>query len=158
MKKIKFIILVSISLLLFGCGNDMSNYDKIELTSENIEKYLECEQTSNSFSGKTAYLNYEFYSKNEKYKFEDVSFDVKIQEYYNYTSTLSNIPGLVETFNVQEKRIKLDEKGNGEFKSTQSGKYDIDKVSTGKKINYSEDLPEIEYSNVKGYIYIPWEE
>ena len=27
MKKIKFIILVSISLLLFGCGNDMSKYD-----------------------------------------------------------------------------------------------------------------------------------
>ena len=157
MKELKIFGLLFVSFLLFGCGNDMSKYDKVQLTSDNIENYIECEQTSNSVSDKTAYLKYEFYSKNDKYVFEDVMFDISIQESYYYTSSFG-ISGLIEFFDVRQKRVKLDDKGNGGFDSTQSAKYSIDSITPGKKKNYFKDTPEIVYSNIKGYVYIPWEE
>lgn len=156
MKNIKYIGLIIMCLLLFGCGNDMSKYDKVALTSENLENYIDCEQTSSSYSEKIANLKYEFYSKNDSYVFEDVMFDTEIQESYYYT--FYGISGMSTVFYVNQRRVKLDEKGNGGFNINQTVEYKIDDIKPSKKVNYFKDTPEVAYSNVKGYIYIPWEE
>ena len=74
MKKVYILFLISFIFIVSGCSNtkDLTNYDKIELTTDNIYDYIDVVRLSGSFDGKTAYLKYVFESEDEKYVFEDV--------------------------------------------------------------------------------------
>ena len=112
MKKVYILFLISFIFIVSGCSNtkDLTNYDKIELTTDNIYDYIDVVRLSGSFDGKTAYLKYVFESEDEKYVFEDVSFDTKIIECYNYNILFGT--EVSDNIYIEQNKIKLDSKGN----------------------------------------------
>ena len=151
MKKILFLILV-VCVILSGCGNkgniDLSKYDKVALTTSNIQDYIDVIRISGSFDYRTAHLTYQFESKDSSYYFEDVKFDSSIIECYNYY--LMGIE-VSDNIYVERKSVSLDSNGNSkEFSVSQSVEKDIKSLCSG-------DYEIFIANNVKGYVYVPWD-
>ena len=152
MKKMFLIVVVLLCLLVTGCGNDidLSKYDKIALTKSNISTYLDAIRLSGSFDNKTVELTLKFESSNNKYIFEDVSFDAQIIDCYKY-NLLIGIEGSDNIY-VDRNRISLDKNGNSsEFTIKQSVENQIVRLCSSSSELFTA-------SNVKGYVYIPWDE
>lgn len=149
MKKIYILILTFILLLTTGCEkNDLSKYDKIELTEDNIYKYIDIVRLSGSYEGKTVHLEYAFESDNDGYVFENVSFDVNIIDGYEYYILLNT--EVSDNIYIDRNRVKLDSEGNSEeFSVTQSVKHEIVDLHSAGSVIYG-------VKNLKGYVYIPW--
>ena len=152
MKKLYLIICLAICLLLTGCGDniDLSKYDKIALTKDNISNYLDAIRLSGSYDNKTVELTLKFESENQNYIFEDVSFDAQIIDCYKY-NLLIGIEGSDNIY-VDRNRISIDKNGNSsEFTIRQSVSNQIVRLCSSSSELFTAD-------NVKGYIYIPWDE
>ena len=142
MKKVYILFLISFIFIVSGCSNtkDLTNYDKIELTTDNIYDYIDVVRLSGSFDGKTAYL---------KYVFEDVSFDTKIIECYNYNILFGT--EVSDNIYIEQNKVKLDSKGNSaDITVTQSVNNKINSLCSAASELFT-------VSNLKGYVYIPWD-
>ena len=151
MKKVYILFLISFIFIVSGCSNtkDLTNYDKIELTTDNIYDYIDVVRLSGSFDGKTAYLKYVFESEDEKYVFEDVSFDTKIIECYNYNILFGT--EVSDNIYIEQNKVELDSKGNSaDITVTQSVNNKINSLCSAASELFT-------VSNLKGYVYIPWD-
>ena len=151
MKKVYILFLISFIFIVSGCSNtkDLTNYDKIELTTDNIYDYIDVVRLSGSFDGKTAYLKYVFESEDEKYVFEDVSFDTKIIECYNYNILFGT--EVSDNIYIEQNKVKLDSKGNSaDITVTQSVNNKINSLCSAASALLT-------VSNLKASVYIPWD-
>ena len=149
MKKNIFLILF-VCILLTGCssGVDLSKYDKIALTSDNLYKYIDAFRIAGSYDNKTVHLTLKFESTNSEYLFEDVSFDTKIIDCYQYDILLNT--EVSDNIYVEWNRVSLDKKGDSkEFSVTQSVNNKIKRLCSSTSELFTS-------KNVKGYVYVPW--